>query len=151
MRIVCLTVFLASIAITTTFLAAAPHKTAEWVGSNYTPAYAVNQVQMWHDFKPDIIEKELAAAKKYFGINTLRVYLHNIPYDAEKEQFLANVERFLVICQRHGIRPGFTFFDDCWNHSGITLRRSRRSRDDTTIAGPPVPRTWAAPRRSCRR
>ncbi len=22
------------------------------VGSNYTPAYAVNQVQFWHDFRP---------------------------------------------------------------------------------------------------
>ena len=23
--------------------------------------------------------------------------------------------------RRHGIRPGFTLFDDCWNHSGVTL------------------------------
>jgi hypothetical protein len=32
------------------------------VGSDYTPAYAVNQVQLWHDFRADVIEKELAAA-----------------------------------------------------------------------------------------
>jgi len=101
--------------------AAAAHRTAGWVGSNYTPAYCVNAVQLWHDFRPEVIEKELAAAERHFGITTLRVYLHNIPYDAEKEQFLARIEQFLAICHRHGIRPGFVFFDDCWNHKGVTL------------------------------
>ncbi|MEE8452095.1 MAG: family 16 glycoside hydrolase [Thermoguttaceae bacterium] len=100
---------------------AEPHDTSTWVGSNYTPAYCVNAVQLWHDFRPDVIDKELAAAEKYFGLTTLRVYLHNIPYDAEKEEFLDRIEQFLVICDRHGIRPGFTFFDDCWNHEGVTL------------------------------
>lgn len=100
---------------------ATPHETARWVGTNYTPAYAVNQVQFWHDYRPEVIDNELAAAKKYFGITTLRVYLHNIPYDAEKETFLDRIEQFLVICNRHGIRPGFTFFDDCHRHEGIFL------------------------------
>ncbi|MEK6235343.1 MAG: hypothetical protein N2C14_11600, partial [Planctomycetales bacterium] len=50
------------------------------IGSNYTPAYAVNQVQFWHDFRPDAVEKELAAASKYFGVSTLRVYLHDINF-----------------------------------------------------------------------
>jgi hypothetical protein len=100
---------------------AAPHQTAGWVGANYTPAYAVNQVQFWHDFRPDVVERELAAAKKYFGITTLRVYLHNINFDEEKDTFLANIETFLQICDRHGIKPGFTFFDDCHRHDGIFL------------------------------
>ena len=26
--------------------------------------YAVNQVQFWHDFRPEVVEKELAALKK---------------------------------------------------------------------------------------
>ena len=29
--------------------ACGPTQTAAWVGSNYTPAYCVNQVQMWHN------------------------------------------------------------------------------------------------------
>jgi hypothetical protein len=91
------------------------------VGANYTPAYAVNQVQFWHDFRPGVVEKELAAAKKYFGITTLRVYLHNINFDEEKDVFLANLEKFLTICEKHSIRPGFVFFDDCHRHSGIYL------------------------------
>ena len=91
------------------------------VGSNYTPAYASNQIQMWHDFRPEVIEKELAAAVRYYGINTLRVYLHNMVYDAEKDLLLKRIEQFLGICQRHGIRPGFTFFDDCHRHAGVSL------------------------------
>jgi len=102
---------------------AEPHETAGWVGSNYTPAYACNQVQFWHDFRPDVVEKELAAANKYFGITSLRVYLHNINFDEEEEAFLANVETFLKICARHDIRPGFVFFDDCHRHEGIFLDR----------------------------
>ena len=39
---------------------AAPHETAGWVGANYTPAYCVNAVQLWHDFRGDVVDKELA-------------------------------------------------------------------------------------------
>jgi DUF1680 family protein len=99
----------------------APRDTSTWIGSNYTPAYAANQIQLWHEFKPEVIERELAAAVKYFGINTLRVYLHNIVFDTEKQLFLERIEAFLKICDRHGIKPGFVFFDDCWNHAGITI------------------------------
>ncbi len=101
--------------------ACGPTQTAAWVGANYTPAYCVNQVQMWHDFRPEVVERELAAARQYFGINTLRVYLHNINHEAEKDRFLGNLDKFLEICQRHGIRPGLTFFDDCHRHDGIEL------------------------------
>jgi len=116
---------------------AEPQDTSNWVGSNYTPAFCVNQVQMWHEFEPDIIDRELAAASKYFGLNTLRVFLHNIPYDAEKDVFLDRIEQFLVICDRHGIKPGFVFFDDCWQHEGITL--TQKPPVDGLIGG-----SWAA-------
>lgn len=91
------------------------------VGSNYTPAYAVNQVQFWHDFRPEAVDKELAAAKTHFGISTLRVYIHDINFFQEKKVFMANLEKFLVICNKHGIRPGFVFFDGCHRHEGIYL------------------------------
>jgi len=91
------------------------------VGSNYTPAYAVNQVQFWHDFRPEVVEEELAAARRYFGISTLRVYLHDINFFHEKKVLMANLEKFLVICDKHGIKPGFVFFDGCHRHEGIFL------------------------------
>ena len=112
---------IALLARATPMQASVPANTSTWIGANYTPAYAANQIQMWHEFKPEVIESELTAAVKYFGINTLRVYLHNIVYDTEKEVFLERIEEFLKICDRHGIKPGFVFFDDCWNHVGITI------------------------------
>ena len=102
--------------------AAQPAITAGWIGANYTPAYAANQVQFWHEFKPEVIEKELAAARRHFAINTLRVYLHYINYRDDRENFLANIEKFIVLCDRAGIKPGFVFFDDCWNRAGISLK-----------------------------
>ncbi|MDP6524043.1 MAG: DUF1080 domain-containing protein [Kiritimatiellia bacterium] len=93
------------------------------VGANYTAAYAVNQVQFWHDFRPDVIEKEMAAASKYYGIRTLRIYLHNINFDEEKDVFLANIEKCLKICAKYDIKPGFCFFDDCHRHADIYLEK----------------------------
>ena len=91
------------------------------VGANYTPAYTVNQVQFWHDFRAAAVEEELAAAQEFFGISTLRVYLHNINFDEEKNVLLANLEKFLTICEARGIKPGFVFFDDCHREDGIFL------------------------------
>ena len=98
-----------------------PYDTSKWVGANYTPAYCVNQVQMWHEFRPDAIDLELAAAKKHFGITSLRVYLHNLVYDAEADNLLERMDKFLSICKKYDIRPGFVFFDDCHRKEGIVL------------------------------
>ncbi len=120
----CTTTFLllsASLAAAPPASAGEAWQTAQWVGANYTAAYAVNQVQFWHDFRAKVIEREMAAAKKYFGATSLRVYLHNINFDREKATFLANIESFLKICDRNGIRPGFVFFDDCHRHKDIFL------------------------------
>jgi len=93
------------------------------IGTNYTPAYAVNQVQFWHDFRPEVVDRELAAARKWFGISTLRVFLHDINFFQERPVLMANLERFLRIADRHGIRPGFVFFDGCHRADGIYLDR----------------------------
>jgi len=76
---------------------------------------------MWHDFRPDAIDRELAAAKKHFGLTTLRVYLHYINFRDVKDALLARIEQFLTLCDNHSIRPGFAFFDDCWNHKDVSL------------------------------
>ena len=93
------------------------------IGSNYTPAYAVNQVQFWHDFRADVVEKELSAANKYFGINTLRVFIHDINYFQDKDNLMKNIEKFLVISEKHHIKPGFVFFDSCHRDDGIFLTK----------------------------
>ncbi len=116
-----LAMFLTSVCLSKARGAQGPYQTETWVGTNYTPAYCVNQVQMWHEFRPEVIERELVAARRYYGLTTLRVYLHNLVFDAEKELLFERMDRFLGICDRNGIRPGFTFFDDCHRHEGITL------------------------------
>lgn len=100
-----------------------PRQTSAWVGTNYTPAYCVNQVQMWHDFRPEVVRRELDAARRYFGLTTLRVFLHNINYEQERARFLGNLDQFLEIAQKQGMRPGFVFFDDCHRQEGIELDR----------------------------
>ena len=113
-----LLVVLACIPVAPVF-AATPADLSGWVGTNYTPAYCVNQVQMWSELRPEVVDRELAAARRFFGLTTLRVFLHNLVFDNEKDAFLARVDRFLAISTRHGIRPGFVFFDDCHRRDGI--------------------------------
>jgi hypothetical protein len=41
--------------------------------------------------------------------------LHDLAWQADAEGFKSRVDQFLEIAQRHGIRPLFVIFDDCWN------------------------------------
>ncbi|MBP7497521.1 MAG: 1,4-beta-xylanase, partial [Bacteroidales bacterium] len=52
----------------------------KWItGANFTPASAINQLEMWQaeTFDPASIDKELALAES-IGFNTMRVFLHNL-------------------------------------------------------------------------
>lgn len=84
------------------------------VGCNYYPATAINQIDMWQasTWDPEQIEKELGWAEA-IGMNTVRVYLHDLVWADDEEGFYSRIDRFLDICQAHGIRPSFVFFDDC--------------------------------------
>ena len=65
------------------------------------------------------VDGELAAASS-MGLTALRVFLHNMAYDADPPKFLASLEKFLVAANKHGLGVGFVFFDDCWNHAGAS-------------------------------
>ncbi|MCP5545297.1 MAG: cellulase family glycosylhydrolase [Akkermansiaceae bacterium] len=84
------------------------------VGCNYYPATAINQIEMWQasTFDPETIDKELALAES-IGMNTLRVYLHDLVWADDEQGLYQRMDRFLDICGKHGIRPWFVFFDDC--------------------------------------
>ncbi len=86
------------------------------VGSNYLPANAINQLEMWQagSFDPATIDKELGWARQ-LGMNTMRVYLHNILWEKDPEGLKARMNIFLEIAARHGIRPVFVLFDSCWD------------------------------------
>lgn len=86
------------------------------VGCNYIPATAINQIEMWSKdtFDPKQIDKELSLAEN-LGFNTLRVFLSSVVWKHDAEGLKLRMNHFLNICQKHGIRPFFVFFDDCWN------------------------------------
>lgn len=88
------------------------------VGCNFIPSTAVNQLEMWQadTFDPETIDRELGWAAG-IGMNTARVYLHDLAYASDPEGFKQRVSAFLDIAARHGIRPLFCVFDDCWNES----------------------------------
>ena len=86
------------------------------VGCNFVPSTAINQLEMWQadTFDPDTIDKELAWAAD-LGMNTVRVYLHDLAWEADANGFKERIGKFLGIAEKHGIRPMFVLFDDCWN------------------------------------
>lgn len=86
------------------------------VGANYAPASAINQLEMWQaeTWDPRRIDQELGWARG-LGMNTMRVFLHDLPYRQDPRGFLRRVDEFLVIADRHGIRPMLVLFDAVWD------------------------------------
>ncbi|MBV9295578.1 MAG: 1,4-beta-xylanase [Acidobacteriaceae bacterium] len=86
------------------------------VGSNYIPSYAANELEMWQadTFNPQRIDTELGWAEG-IGMNTMRVFLHDLLWSQDKDGFQRRIDRFLEICARHKIRPVLVLFDSCWD------------------------------------
>jgi hypothetical protein len=86
------------------------------VGSNYIPKSAINELEMWQapTFDPVEIDKELGWAEA-MGMNTMRVFLHDLLWLEDADGFRARMEQFLQIAARHHIRPLFVLFDSCWD------------------------------------
>ncbi len=86
------------------------------VGCNFLPSTAVNQLEMWQadTFDPDTIERGLGWAAE-LGFNTMRVYLHDLPWQQNPDQYLNRIDQYLSIADRHGISTMFVIFDDCWD------------------------------------
>jgi len=86
-----------------------------WVqGAVFVPTNAVNQIQQWDEYDHAINERELSYAKLY-GINLVRVFVHNLLWEDDSTKLLANLEDFLGLADRYGIKVELVFFDDCWN------------------------------------
>jgi len=86
------------------------------VGSNYIPQSAINQLEMWQEatFDPAEIDRELGWAES-IGMNTMRVFLHDLLWQQDAQGFRNRIDQFLTIAARHHIRPLFVLFDSCWD------------------------------------
>jgi hypothetical protein len=85
-------------------------------GCNFTPSTAINQLEMWQaeTFDPVTIDQELGWAAG-IGMNCMRVYLHHVAWEVDKEGFKKRMNNYLDIAAKHDISTIFVFFDDCWN------------------------------------
>lgn len=96
------------------------------VGCNFGPSSAINQLEMWQadTFDPKTIDRELGWAAS-IGMNTVRVFLHDLPWQEDRDGFYSRVDEFLEIAAKHEIRPMVVFFDGVWDpdpQSGLQRR-----------------------------
>jgi hypothetical protein len=86
------------------------------VGCNFAPSTAINQLEMWQadTFDPKTIDRELGWAES-IGMNTARIFLHDLPWKDDREGFLKRVDQVLDIAAKHNIRPILVFFDGVWD------------------------------------
>jgi len=92
------------------------HEQNGWmVGCNFTPSTAINQLEFWQaeSYDPETIDRELGWASD-IGFNLIRVYLHDLLWEAGSSDFLERIDNFLDICESHNIKVMFVLFDDCW-------------------------------------
>lgn len=98
-------------------------KAADWqrdigwrVGCNFTPSTAANQLEMWQSdtYDRETISRELGWAAS-IGLNTVRVYLHDLLFEDDPTEFLDRVDDFLSIAAGCGIGAIPVLFDGVWN------------------------------------
>ncbi len=92
------------------------------VGANFLPSNAINELEMWQPdtWSPFLIDKELGWAES-LGMNTMRVFLHDLAYRDDPKGFKQRLDQFLGLCAKHKIRPMLVLFDSCWDpnpHTG---------------------------------
>jgi len=86
------------------------------VGSNFLPATAINELEMWQaeTFDASEIDKELGWAEG-LGMNTMRVFLHDLLWQQDSAGFQKRIDSFLSVASKHHIRPILVLFDSCWD------------------------------------
>ncbi|HUT92466.1 MAG TPA: hypothetical protein VMY37_23435 [Thermoguttaceae bacterium] len=86
------------------------------VGCNFTPSTAINQLEMWQadTFDPETIDRELGWAQG-IGFNSVRVFLHDLPWEQDRDGLLRRVDQFLAIADKHGIGVMLVPLDGVWD------------------------------------
>jgi len=86
------------------------------VGSNFIPSTAINELEMWQadTFDLPTIDRELGWAEG-LGMNTMRVFLHNLLWQQDSAGFLRRMDQFLQVADKHHIRIMFVLLDSVWD------------------------------------
>jgi hypothetical protein len=86
------------------------------IGANFLPSNAINELEMWQaeTFDAATIDRELGFAEG-IGMNTMRVFLHNLLWEQDSKAFERRMDTFLSIAAKHHIHPIFVLLDSCWD------------------------------------
>jgi len=86
------------------------------VGSNFVPNTAINELEMWQadTFDLPTIDREFGWAES-LGMNTMRVFLHNLLWQGNGSDLLDRMEKFLQVADKHHIRIMFVLLDSVWD------------------------------------
>jgi len=93
------------------------YATQPWpVGSNFIPSTAINELEMWQadTFDLPTIDRELGWAQS-LGMNSMRVFLHNLLWEQDSAGFLMRMNKFLEVADKHHIRVMFVLLDSVWD------------------------------------
>jgi hypothetical protein len=85
-------------------------------GSNYISSTAINELEMWQPDTFDLptVDRELGWAQA-LGMNTMRVFLHNLLWQQDSQGFLHRMDQFLAVADQHHIRIMFVLLDSVWD------------------------------------
>ena len=86
------------------------------VGANFVSSTAGNQLEMFQaaTFDPVTIDRELGWAAD-LGMNSMRIFLHDLLWETEGSGFLDRVDEVLSIAASHGIGVMPVLFDGIWD------------------------------------
>lgn len=112
------------------------------LGANYNNRDAINQLEMWQaeTFNPEQIDEELGWAAA-IGMNSMRVYLHNLVWEQDSSGFLERIERYLDIADGHGISTTFVLYDAVWDpvaDLGLQPEPRTRVHNSGWVQSPPA-------------
>lgn len=97
------------------------HAKQPWqVGANYTPATAINQLEMFQaeTWDPKRIDLELGWAAA-MGMNVMRVNLHHLLWETDAAGLKRRMDEFMTIAAKHKIKTLWIFFDSCWDPNPV--------------------------------
>ena len=79
--------------------------------ADFLPSTAINQLEMWQEesFDTATINRELGYAEG-IGMNLMRVYLHHLAWQIDKNGFKDRMNTYLAISEKHGIKTIFVFY-----------------------------------------
>jgi hypothetical protein len=92
-------------------------RTGWLLGCNFTPSTAGNQLELWQEatFDPVTIDRELNWAAEILGMNSIRLFLHDLAWQIDPTGFVDRVDRVLDLAAGHGISVMPVLFDGIWD------------------------------------